>query len=116
MIKIDIADPVFKDPLLPESIFDKVEALELKRALNPFESPFVELTNNEYFQIADKVMSATIGIVVSDYYGVSYYRSVMPGHIFDALELAFLKNEETVMVSKEQFDEMIAIVKAFAVQ
>lgn len=116
MIKINIADPVFKNPLLPESIFDKVEALELKRALNPFESPFVELTNNEYFQIADKVMSATIGIVVSDYYGVSYYQSAMPKQIFYALELAVLKSEETAMVSKAQFDDMIATVRAFAVQ
>ena len=116
MIKINIADPVFKNPLLPEVIFDKVEALELKRALNPFESPFVELTNNEYFQIADKVMSAAIGIVVSDYYGVSNYQSVMPEQIFDALELASLNGESTAMVSKAQFDEMIAIVRAFAVQ
>lgn len=114
MIKINIADPVFRNPLLPESIFDKVDALELKRALNPFESPFVELTNNEYFQIADNVMSATIGIVVSDYHGVAYYQSVMPEQIFDALELASLKGEATAMVNKALFDEMIATIEALA--
>lgn len=49
-----------------------------------------------------------IEIEVSKYYGVPAYYSVMPEQIFDALELASLKGEETVMVSKAQFDKMIA--------
>lgn len=108
MIYINIADPAFKDKGLPESIFDKVEVLDLKRALNPVVSPFVALTGDEYATIANKVMSATIGITASDFYGVPAYYSVMPEEIFDALELASLKGEETTMVSKAQFDKMIA--------
>lgn len=49
-----------------------------------------------------------IEIEVNKYYGVPSYYSVMPEQIFDALELASLKGEETVMVSKSQFDKMIA--------
>lgn len=48
-----------------------------------------------------------IEIEVNKYYGVPSYYSVMPEQIFDALELASLKGEETVMVSKSQFDKMI---------
>lgn len=48
-----------------------------------------------------------IEIEVNKYYGVPAYYSVMPEQIFDALELASLKGEETVMVSKSQFDKMI---------
>lgn len=32
----------------------------------------------------------------------------MPEEIFDALELASLKGEETTMVNKAQFDKMVA--------
>lgn len=49
-----------------------------------------------------------IEIEVNKYYGVPAYYSVMPEQIFDALELASLKGEETAMVSKLQFDKMIA--------
>nr|DAZ84665.1 MAG TPA: hypothetical protein [Caudoviricetes sp.] len=49
-----------------------------------------------------------IEIEVNKYYGVPAYYSVMPEQIFDALELASLKGEETAMVSKSQFDKMIA--------
>lgn len=48
-----------------------------------------------------------IEIEVNKYYGVPSYYSVMPEQIFDALELASLKGDETVMVSKVQFDKMI---------
>lgn len=49
-----------------------------------------------------------IEIEVNKYYGVPAYYSVMPEQIFDALELASMKGEETAMVSKSQFDKMIA--------
>lgn len=49
-----------------------------------------------------------IEIEVNKYYGVPAYYSVMPEQIFDALELASLKGEETATVSKAQFDKMIA--------
>lgn len=49
-----------------------------------------------------------IEIEVNKYYGVPAYYSVMPEQIFDALELASLKGEATAMVSKSQFDKMIA--------
>lgn len=52
-----------------------------------------------------------IEIEVNKFYGVPAYYSVMPEQIFDALELASLKGEETVMVSKAQFDKMIADYK-----
>ncbi len=48
-----------------------------------------------------------IEIEVNKYYGVPSYYSVMPEQIFDALELASLKGDKTVMVSKVQFDKMI---------
>lgn len=111
MIEVNIADPAFKNTMLPQSIFDKVEVLELKRTLHPLTSPFVALTNEEYFQIADNVISASIGITVSDFYGVPSYYSVMPEQIFDALELASLKGEATALVDKAQFDKMIADYK-----
>lgn len=49
-----------------------------------------------------------IEIEVNKYYGVPSYYSVMPEQIFDALELASLKGEETATVNKAQFDKMIA--------
>lgn len=49
-----------------------------------------------------------IEIEVNKYYGVPAYYSVMPEEIFDALELASLKSEETTMVNKAQFDKMVA--------
>lgn len=49
-----------------------------------------------------------IEIEVNKFYGVPSYYSVMPEQIFDALELASFKGEETVMVNKDQFDKMIA--------
>lgn len=49
-----------------------------------------------------------IEIEVNKYYGVPAYYSVMPEEIFDALELASLKGEETTMVDKAQFEKMLA--------
>lgn len=48
-----------------------------------------------------------IHIKVNDYYGNPSYYSVMPESIFDALELASLKGEETCTVNKDDFDKMI---------
>lgn len=50
----------------------------------------------------------TIRIRVNDYYGTPAYYSVMPEQIFDALELAALKEEEFCSVDKAQFNKMIA--------
>ena len=111
MIQVNIADPALKIQALPESIFDKVEAIDLKRALHPDVAPVVDLTLEEYSAISADMMTMTIGIAVSDFYGVPAYYSVMSEQIFDALELASLKGEETVMVSKAQFDKMIADYK-----
>lgn len=49
-----------------------------------------------------------IEIEVNQFYGVPAYYSVMPEPIFDALELASLKGEETTKVDKVLFDKMIA--------
>ncbi|MCM1165151.1 MAG: hypothetical protein NC110_00020 [Ruminococcus sp.] len=111
MIRLNIADPVFKMPGLPESIFDKIEAIDLKRALNPMVLPFVCLTDDEYSQICNNVIMSKIEIRVSDFYGVPAYYSEMPQEIFDALELAALKDEEFALVDKAQFDKMIADYK-----
>ena len=108
MIKVNVSDPAFKNLTLPESIFDKVEALDLKRALNPAIAPFVELTDDEYMLIASDILTSSIGITTSSFYGVPAYYSVMPQEIFDALELAALNGDETTMVNKAQFDKMIA--------
>lgn len=48
-----------------------------------------------------------IQIKVSDYYGNPSYYSVMPEEIFDALELASLRGEQTTTVDKALFDSMI---------
>jgi hypothetical protein len=48
-----------------------------------------------------------IEIKVNEYYGNPSYYSVMPNEIFDALELASLKNEEYVTVDKSMFENMI---------
>lgn len=108
MIKVNIADPVFKNVMLPESIFDKIEAIDLKRALHPDIAPMVDLTLDEYSAISADMMTTTIGIAVSAFYGIPAYYSVMPQEIFDALELASLKGEETATVNKAQFDKMVA--------
>lgn len=111
MIRINRVDPVFNAPTLPESIFDKVEALDLKRALNPSALPLVCLTNEEYSQICNNVKMSNIEIAVSEFYGVPAYYSVMPQAIFDAIELAALQDEEFAVVNKTQFDKMIADYK-----
>lgn len=49
-----------------------------------------------------------IEIEVNKYYGVPAYYSVMPEEIFDALELASLKDEEFALVNKVQFEKMLA--------
>lgn len=48
-----------------------------------------------------------IEIKVNEYYGNPSYYSVMPNEIFDALELASLKNEEYVSVDKSMFEKML---------
>ena len=111
MIRINITDPAFKSPKLPESIFDKIEAIDLKRALNPLALPLVCLTQEEYSQICNNVIMSKIEIRVSAFYGVPAYYSEMPQEIFDALELAALKDEEFALVDKAQFDKMIADYK-----
>ena len=108
MIQVNIADPAFKIHNLPESIFDKIEAIDLKRALHPGIAPVVDLTLDEYSAISADMMTTTIGIAVSAFYGVPAYYSVMPEQIFDTLELASLKGEETALVNKAQFDKMVA--------
>lgn len=49
----------------------------------------------------------TITINVNEYYGNPSYYSVMPDAIFDALELASLKGEQTTTVDKALFGKMI---------
>lgn len=49
----------------------------------------------------------TITINVNDYYGNPSYYSVMPDAIFDALELASLRGEQTTTVDKALYDAMI---------
>ena len=49
----------------------------------------------------------TITINVADFYGNPSYYSVMPEAIFDALELASLKGEETTAVDKALFEKMV---------
>lgn len=49
----------------------------------------------------------TITINVADYYGNPSYYSVMPQDIFDALELASLRGEQTTAVDKALFEKMI---------
>lgn len=111
MIKVNIADPALKNQALPESIFDKVEAIDIKRTLYPDIAPVVGLTIDEYSAISADIMTTTIGIAVSAFYGVPAYYSVMPQDIFDALELAALNDEETAFVNKAQFDKMISDYK-----
>lgn len=53
----------------------------------------------------------TITINVNEYYGNPSYYSVMPDAIFDALELASLKGEQTTDINKELFDAMIEAYK-----
>lgn len=49
----------------------------------------------------------TITINVADYYGNPSYYSVMPESIFNALELASLRGEQTTTVNKALFEKMI---------
>lgn len=58
----------------------------------------------------------TITINVNEYYGNPSYYSVMPDAIFDALELASLKGEQTTDINKELFDAMIEAYKTKMVQ
>ena len=96
---------------LPETIFDKVEAFDLKRTLYKYIAPYIELTITGYEQIKDKTIMSTIQIKTNDYYGNPSYYSVMPQDIFDALESASLNGEEYTNVEKEQFDNMIDAYK-----
>ncbi|MBO8473519.1 MAG: hypothetical protein IAB81_07845 [Bacteroidetes bacterium] len=107
MIRLFRCDKVFDLPYLPEIIFDKVEAFDLKRTLCKYAPPYIELTITEYEQIKDKTIMSTIQIKTNDYYGNPSYYSVMPQAIFDALELASLNGEVYTNVDKEQFDKMI---------
>lgn len=49
----------------------------------------------------------TITINVAYFYGNPSYYSVMPEAIFDALELASLRGEQTTTVDKALFEKMI---------
>lgn len=49
----------------------------------------------------------TIKIPVADYYGNPSYYSVMPEAIFDALELASLRNEDWAVVDLAQYNKMV---------
>ena len=49
----------------------------------------------------------TITINVADYYGNPSYYSVMPESIFDALEMAYLRGEQTTTVDNVLFEAMI---------
>lgn len=106
MIKVLRYSTVFNLWDLPESIFNKVEAFDLKRALE-WIPPYIELSEIEYEQIKDRIYMPTIQIEVNDYYGNPSYYSVMPQDVFDALESASLKGEEFADVSKDLFDKMI---------
>ena len=53
----------------------------------------------------------TITINVADYYGNPSYYSVMPESIFDALEIAYLRGEQTTTVDKVLFETMLADYK-----
>ena len=110
MILIARVEPIFDRNLeLSESVCDKVEAYDLKKALQPTMTlPFVDLNIEEYQTIKDKLVMSTISITVKNFYGIPSYYSVMPQDIFDALELAALKGDDTASVNKQAFDKMIA--------
>lgn len=111
MIRLFQCDKVFDSLNLPETIFDKVEVLDLKKVLYKYIPPYIELTINEYEQIKDKTNMPTIQIKTNAYYGNPSYYSVMPQEIFDALELASLQGEEYATVNKDLFDKMIVDYK-----
>ena len=46
-------------------------------------------------------------LTVTDYYGNQSYYTIIPETIFDALELASLRGEQTTTVDKVLFDAMI---------
>lgn len=107
MIRLFRCDKFFDSLNLPETIFNKVEVLDLKKALYKYIPPYIELTINEYEQIKDKTIMPIIQIKTNAYYGNPSYYSVMPQDIFDALEFASLNEKEYTNVDKEQFDNMI---------
>ncbi len=106
MIQIPRFDPAF-DGRLPESIRNKVEQYDLKKALKSWIAPVIELTDEEYLEIKDVVIETNPIIHVKDYYGNPSYYSVMPQVIFDALESANFDGKEEIPVDKEQFDTML---------
>ena len=107
IIKVFRCDSAFSDEIhLPESIFDKVELYDLKNALHPGNSLFIELSLEEYEMIKNKIIM-NIQIKISDYYGIPAYYSVMPQSIFDSLEMTALNGNEYADVDKVQFDKMI---------
>lgn len=59
--------------------------------------------------MGNKIQSkANKSIKVSDYYGNPSYYSCMPVSIFDALESAFLNDEDFALVSNEDYDTMLS--------
>ena len=48
-----------------------------------------------------------IKVSVKSYYGYSWYFPFMPSQMFDALEEAFLKDEETAVVNRSDLQDMI---------
>lgn len=112
MIKVLRCSSVFNSLDLPQSIYDKVELFDLRRALHQkYIAPYIELTSLEYEQIKERIFMPNIQIKVTDYYGNPSYYSVMPQEIFDALELASLQGEEFATVNKSLFDKMIVDYK-----
>jgi hypothetical protein len=113
IIKVSIQDPILSDwNCIPASLFEKPEALNLKRALQPDVSPYIDITMEEYERIKDKMQPIPVMIHTSSYYGIPSYYSVMPQPIFDALEIAALNGEDFALVDKALYDKMVSDYKA----
>ncbi|MDD2475438.1 MAG: hypothetical protein PHI32_05960 [Dysgonamonadaceae bacterium] len=108
IIKVSVHDPIFNDwNVIPASIFEQSESLQLKRALRPDLSPYMDIKIEEYESIKDKMQSFPIMISISSYYDKPSYYSVMPQPIFDALETAALNGDDFALVDKVLYDKMI---------
>ena len=107
-IKVSVKDPILSDwKCISEKLLDESEALQLKCALRPEVSPYIEISVEEYNSIKDKMNPYPIMIQVSSYYGNPSYYSIMPQPIFDALEASSLNGEDFALVDKVQFDKMV---------
>ena len=80
---------------------------EKKRKRNIYILSHFVQKNIRELQIKNRIFMAKIEINVSEFYNTPALYSVMPHDIFDALELASLKGEETAIVDKAQFDKMM---------